>query len=284
MALNPWRAAPSKCKVARPTMFAFRSAAPVATALALSTTGCGASIGASYPLEVPFLRAHNETVVASVPIAPPQTAARYTMASGPLRVVCETETIGARYVQTKEATFDGVQRVFVGFMAVAETAIAAQFLWRPAIEDGNAGYWVGAGVLQTDALFALGYAILAPSRSTTSQDYAQAPPQRSGNCPPGVVVTTAGRSLPVDPWGRLPAGSAAAGWVVDFGAAIALGGRFAPWSPTPADRCALAQESRHPNAASICGTAPPGRLPPPPPPIVPGWPQSTQWNGSISFP
>ncbi|MBX3252312.1 MAG: hypothetical protein KF901_34380 [Myxococcales bacterium] len=265
-------------------MLRSRCAAAIMVMLALSTTGCGASIGASYPLEIPFLRAHNETVMASVPVTPPRTAARYTMASGPLRVVCETETTGTGYVRTKQATFDGAQRLYVGFMALVETALAVQFFWRPAIEHGDVGPWIGAATLQADALFAGGYAIFAPSRSTTSQDYAQDLPQRSGNCPPGVVVTTGGRALPVDPWGRLPSGSAAAGWVVDFGASISLGGRVATWNPTPADRCALAQESHHPYVVSICNTTPPGRPPPPPPPVVPGWPNGTQWNGSISFP
>lgn len=273
------RAKPIVCE----NMLRLRRVTAVAVVLSLSTTGCGVSIGASYPLEIPFLRAHNETLVASVPVAPPQTSARYTLASGPLRVVCATETTGARYVQTRQATFDGAQRLFVGFMALVETVIAAQFLWRPAIEHGDVGPWIGASVLQADALFAGGFAIFAPSRSTTSQNGAQDLPQRSGNCPPGVVVTTGGRSLPVDPWGHLPSGSVAAGWVLDFGASISLGGRVATWSPTPADRCALAQESRHPSAMSICNAAPPGP-PPPPPPVVPGWPSGTQWNGSISFP
>ncbi len=270
-------------RMLRTRMLRFRSAPAVAAALAVSNSACGTSILASYPLETPFLRAHNNAPVASVRVAPPQTSARYTLTSGPLRVVCQTETAGARYLQTREATFDGAQRLLVVFMALAETAIAAQFLWRPAVEHGDAGYWVGASALQADALFAGAFAILAPSRSTISQGYAQDPPQRSGTCPPGIVVNTGGRSLPVDPWGRLPPGSGSAGVALDWGASISVGGRISTWTPTPADRCALAQESQHPYAMSICGQAPPGRPPPPPPPS-PGWPSGTQWNGSVSFP
>ncbi|MBN9162650.1 MAG: hypothetical protein BGO98_21980 [Myxococcales bacterium 68-20] len=251
--------------------------------LALSNAGCGVSILASYPADIPFLRAHNETSIGYVPLAPPQTSARYTLASAPLRVVCDTETVVPRMARTKQATFDGAQRTVVGFMAVAETAIMIMFPGRHAVETGDAASWTGAAILQADALFAAGYAIFAPSREDVRQDIVQGVPERTGTCPPGILVQTGNQSLPVDPWGRLPGGTAAAGWVVDFGASISVGGRVATWTPTPSDRCLLAQESGHPLTPSICGVGP-ARLPPAPPPPSPSWPSATQWNGSISFP
>lgn len=251
--------------------------------LAIATNGCGVSILGSYAADTPFLRAHNELAERERVVGPPQTDARYTLASAPLRVVCQTQTSSPTQ-QEDVAYFDGAQRAFVGFMAVSEVVMGA-FMLREAVDTGGAGFWVGGGALQADALGALAFAIFAPTKSTTSIRRGRTLPQRHGTCPAGLSVVTAGRALPVDPGGRIPGGVGAL--IVDFGASVTFGGRTAAWFPSPQDKCALARESRHPNASAICGVTPPGALPQPPPPAGPnglGWPAGLQWNGSIGFP
>lgn len=265
------------------TSAAGRSSRPLAASalLALLSTGCGVSIGTSYVIDLPFLRAHNQTPVRSVPISQSRTTARYSVASGPLRVVCQTETTGPLYARTYQATFDGVQRTLVGFVALAE-GFGSVMLLREGARRDSAAAFVAGGVLLADALFALGYAILAPSKSTLSDGYAEAAPVRSGMCPPGIVVTTGPRAHPVDPWGRLPPSAGAAGAAIDVGATITLGGRVSTWVPSAADRCALAQESRDPRAPWMCGVAP-GEVRPPPP-VLPPLPAGGTWSGSITVP
>lgn len=219
------------------------------------------SSGTSYVIDLPFLRAHNQAPVRSVPISQPRTTARYSVASGPLRVVCQTETTGPLYARTYQATLDGVQRTLAGFVALAEGGGSVMLLRQGARRDSAAAF-VAGGVLLVDALFALGYTILAPSKSTLSDGYAEAAPVRSGMCPPGIVVTIGPRAHPVDPWGRLPPSAGAAGAAIDIGATITLGGRVSTWGPSAADRCALAQESRDP-------------------PVLPPLPTGGTWSGSI---
>lgn len=250
---------------------------------ALASTGCGVTILGSYPLDMPFLRAHNETITSQRALSPPQTSARYTLASGPMRVVCQTETAVPEVEIARAETFDGTQRMLVGFVALAESATAFLLPGRDAIRTGDAGSWVVFGVVQADALFALGYAALAPSRTKGTTEVVQGVTTRDATCPPGLVVVTGNQSFPVDPAGRIPNGALAAGRAVEVGAAIAAGGRFATWRPAPPERCELARESGHPSMRALC-TGAPARPPILPPLARPGIPDTAQWNGSLSLP
>lgn len=250
---------------------------------ALGCGGCGTSILASYPLDTPFLRASNDTVIAVRPAAAPLESARYTLASAPLRVVCQRERVVPRVLVTKQATLDGAQRFFLGLPILAEGAGSAA-LFADAAGSGRAGSWVGASLLAADALGALAYAILAPSRGRVRTEVGRGAVERSGACPPGVIVQTGAQHVPVQPDGSIPNAQVVAGVIVDLGASIQVGGRVSPWLTTPRQRCELALESHHPMASAVCAT-PPARQEPaaaPPPPRA-GWP-NVQWNGSVSFP
>lgn len=131
------------------------------------------------------------------------------------------------------------------------------------------------GVVQADALFALGYAVLAPSRTKGTTEVVEGIASRSATCPPGLAVLAGGQSFPVDSAGRIPNGALAAARAVDTGAALSVDGRVAMWAPEPPERCELAREGGHPHVRALCTNAP-ARPPFKPPLLRPGIPDTAQ--------
>ncbi|MGE5187114.1 MAG: hypothetical protein ACM31C_33925, partial [Acidobacteriota bacterium] len=90
----------------------------LAAAAALSPA-CGTSILLSYPTHMPFLRAHSEIVMSTRPLEDPVRTVKARVETAPLRVACETTTVVPRVESTWLDTYDGVGRMWCGFMAVS---------------------------------------------------------------------------------------------------------------------------------------------------------------------
>jgi hypothetical protein len=206
----------------------------VATVLA---QGCGTSIALSYPLNVPFLRAHDDVIIAKRPVSDQQQTTVARIETGPLRVTCQTTTTTPVVEATLLDSFGGLGRVWCGFMAVSEGALAAGIATNT---SGNGGLIAGA-IIGADALGALVYAIVASSSASTHTEVGAALPETSSACGDQLAIHVAGESWAVKRDGSIDgdvkalASAAVAGEPIS----IASGGLEVPWSADARDRCAL---------------------------------------------
>ena len=209
------------------------------------------------------MRAQSD-VYSAAPITPTMMRSWLTPDSGPLRVSCQTQEYSQWMRVTRTVSFDGQGRVAVLFLAVGEAVGATMFALH---SRGRAESWVAAGVMGADAMVAGVYGIAQPNKYESSYSVAPWVPVRSERCPPGTVISAAGRSVPVDPSG-LPQGDVAEmiRWVLQTGGTISVsvGGRTGTWNPDAQARCELARQIQHPQAAWFCPpvAAPPRAGPP----------------------
>jgi hypothetical protein len=241
---------------------------PVVTFLA---QGCGTSILASYPLDFPFLRANGESVIAQHALEDRVQTTRALIHTSPLRVACETTTVIPNVETTMVRSFEGVGRMWCGFMGVGE-GLTATLL---AVSRNTQGRddQIGAVALGVDAAVAMTYAIFASSSHETWTQVGPGTPEVSQSCPDGLAVRAGGQTWAVTSDGsltgdvRLLATAALAGQPI----VLAGGGLERTWSPGGSERCALVSEFGLADSSGACAvhhpelaSAPASAAPPPP--------------------
>ncbi len=201
--------------------------------------GCGTSILVSYPADVPFLRAHSEIATSNLPLEDPVQTTVARIETRPLRVACETTTTVAK-VQTTWADTYGVGRLWCGFMAISEGALAAGI----ATNDHGSGGTIASAIIGADALGALVYAIVASSSARTYKTVGPGQTAVSQACPDGLVVRSGDATWAVNTDGSLAGDVKALAQAAVAGSAIAIvgDGSEVAWSPEGSDRCALVAE------------------------------------------
>jgi hypothetical protein len=228
---------------------------------AMLAQGCGTSIVLSYPLNVPFLRAHDDVIIAKRPVADQERTTIARIETGPLRVTCQTTTTTPLVEATLLDSFGGLGRVWCGFMAVSEGAIAAGLA---TTSNGNGGIIAGA-IIGADALGALIYAIVASSSASTHTEVGPGMPETSATCGDQLAVHADGQTWTIKRDGSFDgdvkalASAAVAGETLS----IASGGLEVPWAADARDRCALVAQFAIDDPSGTCAqpaevvTAPP---------------------------
>jgi hypothetical protein len=209
----------------------------LAMTAAILAQGCGTSIALSYPINVPFLRAHNDVVIAKRPVSDQEQTTVARIETGPLRVTCQTTTSTPLVEATYLDSFDGIGRVFCGFMAISEGALAAGIL----ANGRSTGTIVGSSIVGADALGALLYAIFAKTAASTHTEVGPGLPETSATCGDQLAVHVADQSWPVARDGSIGGDvkALASAAVTGQTLAIASGGIEVPWSADAHERCAL---------------------------------------------
>jgi len=225
-------------------------------ALGLASSGCGTTILFSYAIDQPFLRANSDHNSAR-PLTPPVRHSVLTLDSGPLRVVCNTVEDATQMEFTRTVSFDWGGRAVVLLAALGEAGIATALALDAKNRPTN---WIPFGLVAADATGALLYAILERDKYVKKRWIGYGGPQKSQTCPPGIVLSGSGQSVPIDPSGR-PEGDV--GWMINAvlqmnaTLSISFEGKAATWSPYGNDRCDLAKEINHPQTALYCQQVPP---------------------------
>jgi hypothetical protein len=242
----------------------------VGVAAALLAHGCGTSILLSYPTNVPFLRGHSDAVIAKRPLEDSTQTTTARIETGPLRVSCQTTTLTPKIEATMLDSFDGIGRVWCGFMAVSEGAIAAGI----ALDGKTDGAIIAGSIIGADALGALIYAIVAHTYAGTHTEVGPGSPETSQSCGDDLAVHADDQSWPIKRDGSIDgdvkalASAAVAGHAI----AIAGGGLEAAWAPDARDRCALVAQFAIDDPSGSCTraaevTVAPVTEPPAPPPF-----------------
>jgi len=226
-------------------------------AAVLLAHGCGTSILVSYPTNVSFLRGHSEVITSTRALEDPVQTTRAQLETGPLRVACETTTVVTRVEATWSDTYNGVGRMWCGFMAVGEGAASFAFALDSTNPMRTNTQWevAAAAYLGADAAGALLYAILAKP-SAKSWKTVGPGTEVSQSCPDGIVVRAADQTWPVGRDGSLGGDVHALASAVVAGQAISIAGDglAVPWTADAHDRCALAAQFSIDDPSGTCVT------------------------------
>jgi hypothetical protein len=233
--------------------------------VAALASGCGTSILLSYPTHEPFLRANSEYTVSTRPLEDRTQTTVARIQTGPLRVACETTTPASKSEVTYLDSFGGLGRVWCGFMALSEGAIAAGL----AFGGSDTSSRISGAIVGADAVGALAYAIFAHSSTSLRTEIGKSMPETSHSCGDGLVVRAGDQMWPVKPDGSLDGdGSAfAAAAVGGQSISIASAGLQVAWSPDAHDRCALVAQFGLADPSGSC--AQPTEVAPAPRIVVP---------------
>jgi hypothetical protein len=223
-----------------------------AVAAAAVVPACGTAIALSYPLNVPFLRAHTDAVVGTRPLEAPEQTTVAQIETGPLRVTCRTTTV-ARIVETTSIDgFDGVGRVWCGFMAISEGAFAAAIA-----ANMHTGGIVAGSIIGADALGALLYAILASPVLNEHTRTGPGVPETAQTCGDALVVRVRELTWPIARDGSIGGDVKALAAAIAGGDPIAVAGNGleAAWIADAGERCSVDAQFGLDDPAGTCTPA-----------------------------
>jgi hypothetical protein len=222
---------------------------------ALGASGCATVTGAlaaAGSLPSTSSREHYE------PIGDVQRRVEVDVAVSPLRVVCRAEErAGRERVRHESSGFDTGGRLAYGFIGLGESALAVP-LWYGAVQERSVGLGVLAGVLSLDAVATIVLAFALPNYHRVQVTEREGRWRYTQECPQPLAIAYEGRTLPVQPNGRLSTEDERwllGAWVRGGQQAeVRAGARVVPWVATVEHRCAWAQSLAMPEAAALCAT------------------------------